>query len=215
MNLDEIFATPKHSVFDNYVPIVTIKNITTVYLTDIIESPSLYNELCFKLDTASEAEKFIIVINTPGGILDAALMIVNSIRNTKAEVTAKLAGTVASAGTIITLACKNVIIADHTAFMIHNYSGGLVGKGHELKAHQEFVDANLNKSFSDLYAGFLTPAEIKKVIDGKDYWMNKEEVEQRLLKRAEYDSRAVVYTDAPEGYEVPVRRRGRPSRKVD
>jgi ATP-dependent protease ClpP protease subunit len=99
-------------------------------------------------------------------------MLVDAIKTSKAKVIAQISGTVASAGTIITLACDDVEVAPHTAFMIHNYSGGLVGKGHELKAHQEFVDANLNNSFTDLYKGFLTPSEIKKVIDGKDYWMN-------------------------------------------
>lgn len=127
MDLDTLFPTPKTSVWDNYVPLITNKNITTVYLTDVIEAPAMYNELCYKLDTASEAEKFYIYINTPGGILDAAVMLVNSIKNTKAATIAKLSGTVASAGTLIALACNDIIVADHTAFMIHNYSGGMQG----------------------------------------------------------------------------------------
>lgn len=203
MNIDDIFATPKTTVFDNYVPMITNKHTTTVYLTDVIEAPSLYNELCYKLDNASPAEEFFIYINTPGGILDAAIMLVSSIKNTAANTTARLSGTVASAGTIIALACRNVEIADHTAFMIHNYSGGLFGKGHELKAHQEFVDANLNKSFSSFYEGFLTPAEIKRVIDGKDYWMNKDEVLSRLDRKNGYSEEAIL--DLPK-----VHRRGRP-----
>ena len=203
MNIDDIFATPKTTVFDNYVPMITNKHTTTVYLTDVIEAPSLYNELCYKLDNASPAEEFFIYINTPGGILDAAIMLVSSIKNTAANTTARLSGTVASAGTIISLACKNVEIADHTAFMIHNYSGGLFGKGHELKAHQEFVDANLNKSFSSFYEGFLTPAEIKRVIDGKDYWMNKDEVLSRLDRKNGYSEEAIL--DLPKAH-----RRGRP-----
>ena len=203
MNIDDIFATPKTTVFDNYVPMITNKHTTTVYLTDVIEAPSLYNELCYKLDNASPAEEFFIYINTPGGILDAAIMTVNSIKNTAANTTARLSGTVASAGTIIALACKNVEVADHTAFMIHNYSGGLFGKGHELKAHQEFVDANLNKSFSSFYEGFLTPAEIKRVIDGKDYWMNKDEVLSRLDRKNGYSEEAIL--DLQKAH-----RRGRP-----
>ena len=203
MNIDDIFATPKTTVFDNYVPMITNKHTTTVYLTDVIEAPPLYNELCYKLDNASPAEEFFIYINTPGGILDAAIMLVSSIKNTAANTTARLSGTVASAGTIIALACKNVEVADHTAFMIHNYSGGLFGKGHELKAHQEFVDANLNKSFSSFYEGFLTPAEIKRVIDGKDYWMNKDEVLSRLDRKNGYSEEAIL--DLPKAH-----RRGRP-----
>lgn len=203
MNLEKLL-NPSYDVWSNYVPIISDKNHTTVYLTDTIDSPNYYNELCFKLKSASPAEVFTLVINTPGGILDSAMMIVDALKTTKAKTIAQISGTVASAGTIITLACSEVIIADHTAFMIHNYSGGLVGKGHELKAHQEFVDANLNKSFTSLYGGFLTPTEIKKVIDGKDYWMDKDEVLTRFANRAGGE-----HLEAPAEYTVPTVRRGR------
>lgn len=113
--------------WSNYCPIISDKNTTTAYLTDQIAEPSDYNELCFKLKSASPAEVFILIINTPGGIIDSALMIIDAIKNSKAKVIAQISGTVASAGTIITLACDEVIVADHTTFMIHNYSGGMVG----------------------------------------------------------------------------------------
>ena len=194
MNIEKLLNPPSNDIWSNYVPIISDKNHTTAYLTNTIEEPSEYNELCFRLKSASPAEIFTLVINTPGGILDSALMLVDAIKTSKAKVLAQISGTVASAGTIITLACDDVDVAPHTAFMIHNYSGGLVGKGHELKAHQEFVDANLNNSFTDLYKGFLTPSEIKKVIDGKDYWMNRDEVLERLLARSTTTVDALVET---------------------
>ena len=194
MNIEKLLNPPSNDIWSNYVPIISDKNHTTAYLTNTIEEPSEYNELCFRLKSASPAEIFTLVINTPGGILDSALMLVDAIKTSKAKVIAQISGTVASAGTIITLACDDVDVAPHTAFMIHNYSGGLVGKGHELKAHQEFVDANLNNSFTDLYKGFLTPSEIKKVIDGKDYWMNRDEVLERLLARSTTTVDALVET---------------------
>ena len=194
MNIEKLLNPSSNDIWSNYVPIISDKNHTTAYLTNTIEEPSEYNELCFRLKSASPAEIFTLVINTPGGILDSALMLVDAIKTSKAKVIAQISGTVASAGTIITLACDDVDVAPHTAFMIHNYSGGLVGKGHELKAHQEFVDANLNNSFTDLDKGFLTPSEIKKVIDGKDYWMNRDEVLERLSARSTTTVDALVET---------------------
>lgn len=208
MNIEHLLSKPT-SVWDNYCPIISDKNHTTVYLTDAIDSPNYYNELCFKLKSASPAEVFTLVINTPGGILDSAMMIVDALKTTKAKTIAQISGTVASAGTIITLACDEIIIADHTAFMIHNYSGGLVGKGHELKAHQEFVDANLNKSFTSLYGGFLTPAEIKKVIDGKDYWMDKDEVLARFANRS-----IGAYLEEPIESAITAPKRGRKPKAI-
>ena len=62
-------------------------------------------------------------------------------------------------------------------------------KGHEMKAHQEFVDKNLNNAFTDYYGGFLTIQEIENVIDGKDLWLGKEEVDRRWLLRKEFLSK--------------------------
>jgi len=174
------FSKEAESVWDKTVPIVPQKNITNAYLTSEIAEPSEYNEFCYLLSTASEAETFHIFLNTPGGILDSAFMIVDAINNSKARVVAHLSGCVASAGTIIALACSELIIADHIEFMVHNYSGGIAGKGHEMKARQEFVDASLQKAFHTLYAGFLTKEEMQEVIDGKDMWMGKAEVLSRF-----------------------------------
>lgn len=207
MNIEKLLNPSSNDIWSNYVPIISDKNHTTAYLTNTIEEPSEYNELCFRLKSASPAEIFTLVINTPGGILDSALMLVDAIKTSKAKVIAQISGTVASAGTIITLACDEVEVAPHTAFMIHNYSSGLVGKGHELKAHQEFVDANLNNSFTDLYKGFLTPSEIKKVIDGKDYWMNRDEVLERLSARSTTTVDASVETT-----DTVKPKRGRPAK---
>lgn len=216
MNLEKLLS-PSNSIWDSYCPIISDKNTTTAYLTDQIAEPSDYNELCFKLKSASPAEVFTLIINTPGGIIDSALMIIDAIKNSKAKVIAQISGTVASAGTIITLACDEVIVADHTTFMIHNYSSsGGHGKGHELKAMQEFVDKNLNASFRVFYKNFLTEKEIENVIDGKDLWMDKAEVEARLkgtFHKGACKSAEVVSCSEDVVVTSPTtKRRGRPAK---
>ena len=170
-------------VWDLAVPCIVEGKTTHIYLTDEIGMPSEYNESCFKLKSAKKTDKFVIHLNTPGGLIDSAFMLIDAIKSSKASISAELYGTVASAGTIIALACPEVSVAPNTAFMIHNYSSGLSGKGHEMKAHQQFVDANLNIAFKSLYRGFLTESECEDVIDGKDLWLNKDEVEERLTRR--------------------------------
>ena len=206
MNVE--FDLPREAtrIWDLDVPIVTNKNITEVYITDSIDEPAVYNELCYLLKTASPAETFNIHINTPGGIIDSAFMIIDALRTTKAKTVAHLSGTVASAGTIISLSCDNLDVARHTSFMIHNYSGGMVGKGHEMKARQEFVDASLQEAFKDIYIGFLSDTEMQEVIDGKDMWMGKDEVVSRFKG---------TYHTKGEDTETPKKRgRGRP-KKLD
>jgi ATP-dependent protease ClpP protease subunit len=210
MNLEDLLKPSSNNVWDRYVPIISSKNHTEVFLTDQIDEPSQYNELCFKLKTASPAEVFTLHLNTPGGIIDSATMIIDAIKTSKAKVIANINGTVASAGTIITLACDEVIVADHTSFMIHNYSSGISGKGHEMKARQEFIDAQLNASFKIFYQGFLAEDEMEDVIDGKDMWMGKDEVVARL--KGTFHKGLATETDS-NAIEVSKKKRGRPAKK--
>lgn len=174
----------KCSIWDNVVPIVEKDGVIEAFITEEIQEPCIYNELYHRLNTAGSEDTVILHLNTPGGMIDSAFMIIDAIKNSKARVECRLSGTVASAGTIIALACDTVNVADHTAFMIHNYSAGLHGKGHEMKARQSFMDSQLNSAFKEFYHGFLTEDEMEDVIDGKDMWLSKDEVVERLSAKA-------------------------------
>ncbi len=184
-------SAPKTSVWDDYVPIIKSGQHTDVFLTAAIEAPEEYNKLCYILEHAYESDTITLHINNGGGYIDSGFMIIDAIESTKAKVTARLSGTVASAATIIALACTKLEVTKHVSFMIHNYSGGAQGKGHEMKAQMDFTDAELNEAFADIYGGFLTPNEMELVIAGKDYWMGKKEVETRWKARATNDKKAL------------------------
>ena len=188
--MDELILNQpvKHSVWDEYVPIITSGRHSDVYLNDIIEAPHVYNQLMHQFSTAYPGDTFKLHINNGGGYADTAFMLVDAIRNSAATVDAKLSGTVASSATIITMACNSIEVVPHTSFMIHNYSGGASGKGNEIKQQIDFTDAALNSAFRDIYGGFLTPLEMDFVIAGKDYWMGREEVLARWAARKAADT---------------------------
>lgn len=167
------------TVWDKEVPIVREGRTWHCYITSSIANPDTYNELCYLLDNAYPCDQINLHINTPGGVIDSAFKIIYSLNNTNAHTTAILTGTVASAGSMIALSCHDIEIAPFTQFMLHNYSGGTVGKGHEVRDYVKFSDKQLNKALSTIYKGFLTPQEIHDVIEGKDMWMDDEEVMKR------------------------------------
>lgn len=202
------------SPWDQAVPIISSKHHTDVYLTEGIEEPSYYNELCHVLRTADEGDTVTLHINTPGGMVDSAFMIIDAIKASKAKVTGALSGTVASAGTMIALACDEINAADHLSFMIHNYSAGMMGKGHEMKARQEFMDKSLNEAFKDFYRGFLSDKEMKEVIDGKDIWIGKDEVLTRWGRRQDTIG-AVIERVTLETPETPTAKKRVTRKKVD
>ncbi len=207
--VQDIFKSEKHSVWNNIVPIVEVPSSKTLdaYITSDIGLPIDYNELTYRIKNAPSDYTINLHINTPGGVIDGALFIIDAINKTPAAVTAFLTGTVASAGTIIALACDNVVASDHLSFMIHNYSiNGIQGKAHEVKAYQNFTDANLNAAFRDFYSGFLTDTEMESVIDGQDLWLSSAEVSDRWQKRLAFKANPVVE-------EAPVtKKRGIPSK---
>ena len=213
MNIE--FELPKGStrIWDLDVPIVQQKNITHVYITSSIDEPEIYNELCHLLYTASEAETFHMYLNTPGGIIDSAFMIMDAMKNSKARIVGHLSGTVASAGTVLSLSCDDIVVADHTAWMSHNYSGGISGKGHEMKARQEFIDKSLNSSFTAIHKGFFTDDEINDLIEGKDFWMGKDEVLTRWKAKKAYRTPKTPRITAEATEDEPKKaKRGRPKK---
>lgn len=197
MNELPTFEIPKipTRIWDLEVPIVidNDKNIITAYITSQIAEPSQYNELCYLLSNASKNTRFYIHINTPGGVIDSAFMVVNAIKSSKAHVVGVLTGTVASAGTLISMACDELEVTEHLSFMIHNYSGGMSGKGHEMKARQKFTDTHLNEAFKSFYNGFLSEGEMERVIEGTDLWMGTVEVSERWIQRKAFKKALVKY----------------------
>lgn len=173
-------------VWNTPVPIVKVnEELYRVYMLDEIGHPQDYGEVVELLNDLDETVTVEWYLNCPGGVLSSATMLLDAISKSKARVVGKLSGMVASAATMLTMAFDEVEVAPYVEFMVHNYSGGLQGKGNELKAQQSFVDKETNKLFKEVYKGFLTTREIKKVIDGTDLWMGKDEVETRLAKRKE------------------------------
>lgn len=172
------------SVWDKHVPIVKSGNTYDVYIMAEIVNPIEYNELCHMFRSLSSKDTVYLHLNTPGGQIDSTLMIINAIKECEALVIAKLHGTVASAGTMLTLSCDTIETNISTSFMIHYFSGGTSGKGNEIKAHTQFMDKHTPKVFHRIYDGFLTDKEIEDMIDGKDIWLDGDEVMERFEKRA-------------------------------
>lgn len=177
-----------YTMWDEYVPQRTIGRHTDVYLLDQIEAPDTYGKLYADLLNADKGDTFTLHINNGGGYVDSGFMLVDAIEKSKAIVTAKLTGTVASISTIIALTCNKVIVGPHLSWLSHNYSGGVQGKGGEIKLQMEFMARELSNSFKKIHKGFFTEAEIDGIINDTDIWLNTEEVEARLAARKSGDT---------------------------
>ena len=173
------------TAWDLSVPIVFDGEYYNVFFTDDIQEPFVYNEVRYRLATATAEDKFKFWITTSGGSLDSAISLLYAMQSTKATIHGLLSGEVSSAGTIITIGCHTVEIAPFSSFMIHYYSAGVTGKGNEIKQQQAFIEKLLENMMYTVYRGFLTDDEIAHVIEGKDYWFNPEETLTRFKRLKE------------------------------
>ena len=169
------------SEWEKEVPIIAKNKVVTVFLNDEIYEPGAYNELCYTLEN-TVADEVRLYMNNGGGQLDSMLSIIASMKKCGCEITGVLSGTVASAATMIALKCDKLEVADYTSWLTHYYSGGTGGKGNEIKAKHDFESIEIPKLFKQIHKDFLTSSEITRVIDGKDIWLNKDQILERFAR---------------------------------
>jgi len=166
-------------------PVATVVNL---YLCGEIKAAEEYVEWFQLFRAAGETDTIYIRINSEGGDLFAALQIVRAIQESNATIVCSVEGICMSAATLIFLSADRFELSDHTMFMFHNYSSGTIGKGGEMYDQITHFRAWSEKLFASFYKDFLTPEEIKSMLDNKDIWLDAEEVAKRLKNRIEADA---------------------------
>lgn len=120
------------TAFDELYPILVEDKTVSIYISNHFDSPSEYNRLVHTIEKLDNSFSIRLYINSLGGIVDGCQFLRFALEKTQAHIHGILTGTVASAGTLLTMVCDTIEIADGTAFMIHNYSAGIEGKGLKL-----------------------------------------------------------------------------------
>lgn len=159
------------------------------YLVDDIGEASDYIELCDVLRSASPNDEVLIRINSGGGSLATANMIVNAIRESQAHVHGFIESTCASAATLIYLSCHSYSLSEDADMMVHTSSSMYGGKEHEQHSYVTFSRKKIHKMVRDRYAGFLTEKEIENVLNGQDYYFDSEEIGERLENYTEFQQK--------------------------
>ena len=82
----------------------------------------------------------------------------------------------------------------------------ILKKGNEIKARQEFTERTTSATFRRIHEGFFTKKEIEEMIDGKDFWLDENDVRERWARKTSVIPRL---TDELEPTTEPTKR-GRP-----
>jgi ATP-dependent protease ClpP protease subunit len=188
-------------------------NIHEFYLSGEIESPENYISWFDTIRYASENDVIKININSGGGDVYTSIQFMRVLQETAASIVISVEGLCASAATMIMLCGESFEISDHSTFMIHNYSGGAVGKGGEMLDQLSHERKWSEKLLREVYKDFLTDEEIKSVLDNKDIWMDGDEVIKRLKFRQEKLEEAAKKDEVVEEPVKQPRRRRKPVNK--
>lgn len=153
------------------------------YFYEDIGDPVDYCELIHALDHAAHGETISLHFATDGGDMESALVILHAIMRTNAHVIGYADGGVASAGTIIFLACHEHIVAPFAHFLFHDGTYGHSG----MKFNESLKQAN---AISELYASlaysvygqFFDNEEIDRILEGVDCYLTSDEMRRRIEK---------------------------------
>ena len=173
-------------------------SIYEFYLSGEIEEPEQYIEWFDTIRHARETDKVKIYINSCGGDLYTAIQFMRVLYDTDAEVTCSVEGACMSAATMIFMCADIFEVTPHSSFMLHNYSGGTFGKGGEMIDQLQHERKWSAKLMAEVYADFLTEAEVTQILDNRDIWMDGEEVVKRMNSRMKKMQEAIELEEATQ-----------------
>jgi ATP-dependent protease ClpP protease subunit len=136
------------------------------------------------LMSANEEDSVIFLINSPGGQLNGLLALVEGVKMTDATTMAVLIGECASAASMFALHCDTVFVSDNATMLCHNISYGTGGKGSDILSHVQHVSKTSEKLLRKTYEHFLTEKEIDEMINGREIYLDADEIKERLDKKS-------------------------------
>ncbi len=180
LGLEDLFSGGKQNNFSG-----EYGSVMDFYLLGSIGEASEYIEWFHKIRNARPTDIINIHINCPGGNLFTTVQFLQVLSECKAHINMNVTGACMSAATLIFLQGDDFVINEHSAFLFHNYSGGMIGKGGEMYSNVIHDRKWSEKLFRSQYEDFLTVEEISNLVDDKDIWMDANTVVERLKARGE------------------------------
>lgn len=163
-----------------------VVNEVDAYMDEEIRDLPYYRNLIHYMNQMEQDDELRIWISSPGGYLDSAMDIIDAMLNAEGSIICIVRGNAASAASMIALSAPNLIVGERARMMFHNASYGMSGKHSEVEAMVNSTRNRLRKIIQDCYSGFFTEEELQKLYDGKDYYMEYDEIIERLEKRAKW-----------------------------
>lgn len=150
------------------------------YLNNEITRNDVYVDMIQQIRMAQAEDDVFIYLNNRGGLVDTGIQIINAFDECQGVVHTVIDGIAASIAAVIWLAGHQRTVLNHGSLMLHNFSAGVSGKGHEILETVMGYNSYILEMFKMYTTPFLTDEEYAKMIDGKDYWFSANQIKERL-----------------------------------
>ena len=127
--------------------------------------------------------------------MDGLLSLLDAIETTEAMTIADITGECSSAASILALNCDQCVVGKYAEMLAHEVSYGVGGKGSDNLSHVQHIKKISDKLIWDTYEGFLEDHEIESVLNGKELFLDSDEIIERLNKREEYRKELATLSD--------------------
>ena len=155
----------------------------TIRLDRALTQPCDFQEEISTIRMTTPNDVIHILINSEGGSLSTMKAILSAMHQTEAHIITEIEGECCSALGPIFLSGHEYIVSDDAEFMAHDASYYYGGKQSNIKQYSDFQNKVVKKLFHKYYKNFLTDEEIDTCIEGKDFWMDSDEIMERLENR--------------------------------
>jgi ATP-dependent protease ClpP protease subunit len=151
------------------------------YITDIYDVAD-YVQLVNHLDTATEQDEVVLMLNSPGGDVFTGITLVMAMMNTKARTTTMALGDCASCAAFMWSFGKNLIMGKAARLMYHQSSHFDGGKTTDVRDNANDMLDYLKVLYSYIIQkGLLTEAEYAKMMTEKsDINLTSEDMAPRI-----------------------------------
>lgn len=164
-----------------------------IYLQDTIEAYKATQNIVQVLGDADKGDTVLFHLAGYGGSVESGERIINAVTATKALVTMQVEAPVYSMHAFIAVSGNKLVIQPFTYMMFHNSSAINVdcsqAEGIDRNETNEqhcihYVNAHLSNVYKFIYerATILTPEEKQEILDGKDVYINANQVLERQQK---------------------------------
>lgn len=160
-----------------------IQTCISVPIDEGVQKAVYYRHVCKAISELGSEDQVEFEISSPGGYVNGLIALLTAMAKTDATTVAHINGECHSAASMLALACDSVYVSPFATMLVHFIRFGASGKGTDVKSQVEHTYDTAENLFREIYQHFLTEDEMQRCIDGKELWLNYDQINERLKRK--------------------------------